>query len=65
MVDYDHSFFSVIRMDAPLTFEELYERFILRKYGPNFFKYTLYLNMILILFITSLVMVYYSETKMK
>lgn len=44
-----------------LTFEELYERFIIQTYGKKFFKYSLYLNLSLILFIISVLTAFYSE----
>lgn len=43
------------------TFEELYENFIVDKYGANFFKYALFLNSSLILFIVCISMFYLSD----
>lgn len=43
------------------TFEELYENFISDKYGTNFFKYALFLNSSVIVFVVCIAMFYLSD----
>jgi hypothetical protein len=48
------------------TFENLYEQFIIKQYGRNFFKYTLYVNVGIIIFLMAILsMSFYTETASK
>lgn len=43
------------------TFEDLYENFIADKYGTNFFKYALFLNSSVMVFVVCIAMFYLSD----
>lgn len=43
------------------TFESLYEKFIVEKYGESFYKYTLFLNIGVLLFLISIVSLYFID----
>lgn len=51
------------KVDDDNSFESMFQKFIINKYGANFFKYTFYLNISTIVFLTSVGFLFYISQK--